>query len=89
MKQNHLLSIGVAEFKDRSPPYSSFDPRLKLRAEKKQERAAERAAKHRAYMREKRADTWANLGSRRQIGTRGPEIWAKTASAGIDFIGTF
>jgi hypothetical protein len=43
----------VAEFKDTAPPYSSFDPRLKLRAEKKQERAAERAAKHRAYMRER------------------------------------
>src|SRR4051812_14846618 len=43
----------VAEFKDTSPPYSSFDPRLALEAEKQRERAAERAAKHRAYMRER------------------------------------
>ena len=43
----------VAEFKDTSPPYSSFDPRLTLEAEKQRERTAERAAKHRAYMRER------------------------------------
>ena len=63
----------VAEFKDTAPPYPSFDPRLKLRAEKRRERAAEQAAKHRVYMRERMrekraprlADLPAILGSQR------------------------
>ena len=86
----------VAEFKDTSPPYSSFDPRLTLAAEKQRERAAERAAKHRAYMRErmreKRAAVeqvpprfWGSTG----MGIGPPEIWAKTAKRSIDFIGKF
>ena len=55
----------VAEFKDRPPPYSSFDPRIEVRTERRQDQAAERAAKHRTYMREqmrvKRSERLANL----------------------------
>ena len=86
----------VAEFKDTSPPYSSFDPRLALASEKRRERAAERAAKHRAYMRDRMREKRSAVeqvpprfcGSK-GMGTRPPEIWAKTTKRSVEFVGKF
>ena len=86
----------VAEFKDTAPPYPSFDPRMKLFLEKQRERTAERAAKHRAYMRERMRKKRAageqvppQFCGSKGIDTGPPEIWAKTAKRAIDSIGKF
>lgn len=68
----------VAEFKDISPPYPSVDPALTARAAKTQERAADRAEKHRLRLRKSRGSE--------VLDTRHPHMDAGSALAHIEMI---